>query len=191
MIIYWYGDRGSGKTLSSVMIANLFKEYYKKNNEKPLLFANVKMENRDYDMLKFYNKEFQNHNQPKIFLFDEIDKFADNRTSSSMINRVIGYTISLSRKTNTDFLITSQYYKAVDFRIRGFCDFIIAPEIKEKKFLYWEIFNNKNATTSKRKINVDLKTIFPLYNTNYLTIDLISEYLIQFKIISKAFKKSN
>ena len=69
MIIYFYGNRGSGKTLSSVILTDLFKKIYEKNKQKPLVFTNIDMKLKNFNMLDYFEEQYQNNKIPKIFLF--------------------------------------------------------------------------------------------------------------------------
>ncbi len=190
MIIYFYGNRGSGKTLSSVILTDLFKKIYEKNKQKPLVFTNIDMKLKNFDMLDYFEEQYQNNKIPKIFLFDEIDKYSDSRRSMSLVNLFISYSMSLSRKTNTDFIMTSQIEGALDIRIRKFCDLIINPSYNKKTYqLKWDIFNQNNSNLSKVYVK-NPKKYYTEYDTNYLTINMIKNDLKKFKILTKDFKSN-
>ena len=188
MIIYFYGNRGKGKTLSSVILTDLLNKFYNKQKKKCVIFSNVDMQLKEYDITEFFNKEFQNDKLPKIFLFDEIDKFGDARVSNSVVNRFISYSVSLSRKTNTDYIFTAQIYKSLDFRLRKFTDFVIAPELNKKTYmLKWDMFNQGSGTSKTIAFKHPVNDYYKKYDTHYLTLDLIAEYMPKFKELSKQF----
>ena len=64
-------------------------------------------------------------NYHKILLFDEIDKYIDARGSMSSINKFIVYIMRLSRKTNTDIIMTSQLLRSIDLKAVKFANLII------------------------------------------------------------------
>lgn len=189
MIIHFYGNRGSGKTLSSVILCDLLNKFYNSKNKRCIIFSDVEMQLREYDIIEYFNKEFQNTKQPKIFLFDEVDKFVDSRSSMTLTNKYISYSIGLSRKTDTDYIFTTQIYNSLDVRLRRFTDLIISPTYNKKTYkLKWDIQNLNLDISKTLNVNLDIKKYYKKYDTNYLTLDLIDNYMLKFQNLTKNFK---
>ena len=186
MIIYFYGNRGCGKTLSSVILTDLFNKLYNAEKKKCIIFTNVEMDLKDHEIFDFFNPEFQNTKQPKIFLFDEMDKYSDSRNSMSSLNKFIGYSVSLSRKTNTDYIFTTQFFNSLDKRLRVFADFIILPT-KSKNKIEWEIYNQNNGNLKTITLNLDISKYYKRYDSYYLTLDKIQKDLPKLKELVKKF----
>ena len=183
-----YGDKGSGKTLMSIV----FCEIERKKDNTTQFFTNTDYKYKTGSILDYLKKENQNKNYHKILLFDEIDKYIDARGSMSSINKFIVYIMSLSRKTNTDIIMTSQLLRSIDLKAVKFANLIIQSNLLQKpekengniSILNLDILTQDNYNTYSKivKINPD---VLKLYDTNYLLLGEISEDL---KKIMKYYK---
>lgn len=183
-----YGDKGSGKTLMSIV----FCEIERKKDNTTQFFTNTDYKYKTGNILDYLKKENQNKNYHKILLFDEIDKYIDARGSMSSINKFIVYIMSLSRKTNTDIIMTSQLLRSIDLKAVKFANLIIQSNLLQKpekengniSILNLDILTQDNYNTYSKivKINPD---VLKLYDTNYLLLGEISEDL---KKIMKYYK---
>ena len=188
MDIIIYEDKGSGKTLMSIV----FCEIERKKDNTTQFFTNTDYKYKTGSILDYLKKENQNKNYHKILLFDEIDKYIDARGSMSSINKFIVYIMSLSRKTNTDIIMTSQLLRSIDLKAVKFANLIIQSNLLQKpekengniSILNLDILTQDNYNTYSKivKINPD---VLKLYDTNYLLLGEISEDL---KKIMKYYK---
>ena len=112
----------------------------------------------------------------------------------SSINKFIVYIMSLSRKTNTDIIMTSQLLRSIDLKAVKFANLIIQSNLLQKpekengniSILNLDILTQDNYNTYSKivKINPD---VLKLYDTNYLLLGEISEDL---KKIMKYYKEN-
>lgn len=185
MLFLIYGDIGSGKTFTSVLLTEML--YQENNNLK--IFTNCKYKNQTGDLLEIFNPDVQNDiDSQKLLIFDEIDKFADSRNSSSKTNIMFSYLLSLSRKINLDIIATTQLYKSMDLRYRDLSNISILPELnKDTGLLRLEIYKHSNSTLYNKKFQVDLEKVYSLYETKYLTLHTIKYYKSELKKYVKDF----
>ena len=100
MIKYYYGDMGSGKTLSMIIDAEIIRRKIESLNKKFLCFTDIDYKYKTNELWEILDRKYENKKDYKLLLFDEMDKFTDSRRAMTDINRFISYIISLSRKTN-------------------------------------------------------------------------------------------
>ena len=183
-----YGDKGSGKTLMSIV----FCEIERKKDNTTQFFTNTDYKYKTGSILDYLKKENQNKNYHKILLFDEIDKYIDARGSMSSINKFIVYIMSLSRKTNTDIIMTSQLLRSIDLKAVKFANLIIQSNLLQKpekengniSILNLDILTQDNYNTYSKIVKISPE-VLKLYDTNYLLLGEISEDL---KKIMKYYK---
>ena len=183
-----YGDKGSGKTLMSIV----FCEIERKKDNTTQFFTNTDYKYKTGNILDYLKKENQNKNYHKILLFDEIDKYIDARGSVSSINKFIVYIMSLSRKTNTDIIMTSQLLRSIDLKAVKFANLIIQSNLLQKpekengniSILNLDILTQDNYNTYSKIVKISPE-VLKLYDTNYLLLGEISEDL---KKIMKYYK---
>ena len=183
-----YGDKGSGKTLMSIV----FCEIERKKDNTTQFFTNTDYKYKTGNILDYLKKENQNKNYHKILLFDEIDKYIDARGSMSSINKFIVYIMSLSRKTNTDIIMTSQLLRSIDLKAVKFANLIIQSNLLQKpekengniSILNLDILTQDNYNTYSKIVKISPE-VLKLYDTNYLLLGEISEDL---KKIMKYYK---
>ena len=185
-----YGDKGSGKTLMSIV----FCEIERKKDNTTQFFTNTDYKYKTGNILDYLKKENQNKNYHKILLFDEIDKYIDARGSMSSINKFIVYIMSLSRKTNTDIIMTSQLLRSIDLKAVKFANLIIQSNLLQKpekengniSILNLDILTQDNYNTYSKVVKISPE-VLKLYDTNYLLLGEISEDL---KKIMKYYKEN-
>lgn len=185
-----YGDKGSGKTLMSIV----FCEIERKKDNTTQFFTNTDYKYKTGDILDYLKKENQNKKYHKILLFDEIDKYIDARGSMSSINKFIVYIMSLSRKTNTDIIMTSQLLRSIDLKAVKFANLIIQSNLLQKpekengniSILNLDILTQDNYNTYSKVVKIS-PDVLKLYDTNYLLLGEISEDL---KKIMKYYKEN-
>ena len=190
MDIIIYGDKGSGKTLMSIV----FCEIERKKDNTTQFFTNTDYKYKTGSILDYLKKENQNKNYHKILLFDEIDKYIDARGSMSSINKFIVYIMSLSRKTNTDIIMTSQLLRSIDLKAVKFANLIIQSNLLQKpekengniSILNLDILTQDNYNTYSKVVKISPE-VLKLYDTNYLLLGEISEDL---KKIMKYYKEN-
>ena len=190
MITIFYGDIGKGKTLSAVLLAEFLRDMKIKQKRKYKVFDNCEYKHSTNTFYDYFSKDNLNDLETdKILIFDEIDKFSDSRNSSAKLNRFLGNLISLSRKTNTDFIGTLQMWSTVDKRVKNFCSLAIQPKLdKEKQLIHWEIYNSEINRIYNKTFKIDnLNRLYNIYNTKALNPDKIEEYKEFLKTISKNF----
>ena len=183
-----YGDKGSGKTLMSIV----FCEIERRKDNTTQFFTNTDYKYKTGSILDYLKKENQNKNYHKILLFDEIDKYIDARGSMSSINKFIVYIMSLSRKTNTDIIMTSQLLRSIDLKAVKFANLIIQSNLLQKpekengniSILNLDILTQDNYNTYSKIVKISPE-VLKLYDTNYLLLGEISEDL---KKIMKYYK---
>ena len=185
-----YGDKGSGKTLMSIV----FCEIERRKDNTTQFFTNTDYKYKTGSILDYLKKENQNKNYHKILLFDEIDKYIDARGSMSSINKFIVYIMSLSRKTNTDIIMTSQLLRSIDLKAVKFANLIIQSNLLQKpekengniSILNLDILTQDNYNTYSKIVKISPE-VLKLYDTNYLLLGEISEDL---KKIMKYYKEN-
>jgi len=189
MNFIFYGNTGTGKTLSLIIMAEMIREMNK--DKEMLIFTDIDYKYKNYELYELYQPEFQSSEPYKLVLWDEVDKFIDSRNSTSKINKFLSYVLSLSRKTNMDFLSSVQILSAVDKRIMLFTDFLISTNYdyeKARDYIEWEIYN-VNTNKSFSKIFHFDKNFTTLYHSKYLTLDMINQELKKFNRYIKNFGK--
>lgn len=192
MIKYYFGDMGSGKTLSMILEAELIRQkILSLNKRKFLCFTDIDYRYKTNDLWDIVQPKYQNKNDYKLLLFDEVDKFTDSRKSSSRINRFLSYIIGLSRKTDMDIILSAQIFSSVDTRLRTFSQYITSCKfVPEEDKLIWNMFSVRTNNEFSKRLIIDKEYLYSLYSTDYLTIDIIDLTLKKFDQYVKNFGKS-
>lgn len=172
----------------------VFCEIERKKDNTTQFFTNTDYKYKTGNILDYLKKENQNKNYHKILLFDEIDKYIDARGSMSSINKFIVYIMSLSRKTNTDIIMTSQLLRSIDLKAVKFANLIIQSNLLQKpekengniSILNLDILTQDNYNTYSKIVKINPE-VLKLYDTNYLLLGEISEDL---KKIMKYYKEN-
>ena len=100
----------------------------------------------------------------------------------SSINKFIVYIMSLSRKTNTDIIMTSQLLRSIDLKAVKFANLIIQSNLLQKpekengniSILNLDILTQDNYNTYSKIVKISPE-VLKLYDTNYLLLGEISE----------------
>lgn len=125
MIIFYFGDPGSGKTLSMIKdAADIYKERHCD------IYSNTHLFNLPYtlitqeDLLNWANESTSFENA--IILITEAHVFGlDSRTSMKKSNRVLSYLLTQMRKKKCSVLADSQYPRQIDVRLRDLSDITV------------------------------------------------------------------
>lgn len=117
MIIGYYGDLGSGKTLSMTKYAYLYYlKGYEVYSNYGLSFPHKKIDNK---FLKDVVTQDTQFNGKTVFALDELDMYFDSRSSMSKNNKIVSYFVKQIRKKNIRLLFAVQSEDRVDKRLRG------------------------------------------------------------------------
>ena len=191
MIKYYYGDMGSGKTLSMIIDAEIIRRKIESMNKKFLCFTDIDYKYKTNELWEILDKKYENKKDYKLLLFDEMDKFTDSRRAMTDINRFISYIISLSRKTNMDCILSTQIFSSLDKRLRIFSQYIISSKyIEDKGKITWNVYNSNNNNEYKKSMEIYKDYFYGLFSTNYLTMSQIDESLKNFNRYFKQFGKN-
>ncbi len=111
MIYGCFGNVGSGKTVFAVRLA------YKAFLKGYTVMSNVKLR-FDHEPVNL-EKLLKFDINKCVLLLDEAYGFGlESRVSSSLVNRALSYFVLQSRKRGVHIIYTSQFYSALDKRIR-------------------------------------------------------------------------
>ena len=191
MIKYYYGDMGSGKTLSMIIDAEIIRRKIESMNKNFLCFTDIDYKYKTNELWEILDKKYENKKDYKLLLFDEMDKFTDSRRAMTDINRFISYIISLSRKTNMDGIFSTQIFSSLDKRLRIFSQYIISSKYQEDKSkITWNVYNSNNNNEYKKSMEIYKDYFYGLFSTNYLTMSQIDDNLKNFNRYFKQFGKS-
>lgn len=192
MDFYYYGERRSGKTLSTIFLTELIRIQHKKTNTPLKIFTNTDYKYKTNEIYELLYEENQSKDIHKVVLFDEIDKYIDSRNSMNKVNRLIGYFLSLSGKTNSDYLITSQIFNAIDKRTQIFMNLIISCKYDlPKNIMKWEILDTGNGKTMTKRFKFNFDYFKTLYDSQYLDAYVIKQDLDKFREIAKVYFSVN
>ena len=191
MIKYYYGDMGSGKTLSMIIDAELIRRKIESMNKNFLCFTDIDYKYKTNELWEILDKKYENKKDYKLLLFDEMDKFTDSRRAMTDINRFISYIISLSRKTNMDCIFSTQIFSSLDKRLRIFSQYIISSKyVEDKGKITWNVYNSNNNNEYKKSMEINKDYFYGLFSTNYLTMSQIDDNLKNFNRYFKQFGKN-
>lgn len=137
------GKKGCGKTL---MMTYLLKKY-SEADKKIRIYTTYKLKGIKYEEINFMEL-FKNDTEIKnaVVAIDEAYLFADCRTSSSKMNRIISYLLYQTRKTGVDMFFTAISFSTIEKRLRHNRDGLFFPNlyVDGKKIL-----NPENITQEK------------------------------------------
>ena len=179
MIYGFFGDLGSGKTLTMTKYAEAFyRAGYKIYSNYWLSFPHT-LVNRDF--LEHAVERNEDITGDKIlFCLDEFDMYIDSRKSMTKGNVIIGYFIKQIRKKNIKIMYATQMENNVDRRLRGLtrteilCESVdininlSTGEILKIKVVYNSIYIMGKF---KQKSRFIANKYFSMYNTKQLIID--------------------
>jgi len=129
MRIVYIGNLGSGKTLTALYMSLLLYREYRKIYPGYKIYSNIRLKldqlNIDWE---YFNKETDLDNiNYGVVLFDEMWKWCDSRLSGSNLNRFLSSWSVITRKRKLSLLVTEQYEKMLDKRIREITNYIAYP----------------------------------------------------------------
>lgn len=117
MIAGFFGDLGSGKTLSMTRYGYYYYlAGYKIFANYGLSFPHTKVTS---EFLESVVKENPDLPELSVFMMDEFDMFVDSRQGMKKRNQTLGYFLKQIRKKNIVFLYSAQLEHTIDKRIRG------------------------------------------------------------------------
>lgn len=178
MIYGFFGDLGSGKTLS--MTKYVYWHYLTGYD----VYSNYKLSFKhkiiNADFVQKVVKEDLNFSGKTIFCLDEIDMYMDSRRSAKEKNLLISYFIKQIRKKNIKLFYTTQAEHLIDKRLRGLTrthvqckstDLYLYKKYSEEplfiKVIYNEIFVNRKIVGKKRYVG---NPYFDKYDTKQLIV---------------------
>jgi hypothetical protein len=174
MIYGFFGDIGSGKTLSMTRYGYYYHlagcDVY---SNYGLSFDHTKI---DMDFMLSIVEEDKDFGENTVFLMDEFDMWADSRSSMKKTNKIISYFVKQVRKKNIRLLYATQQKHLIDKRIRGLTrkDIICtSKEVNIYDYTISVIYNTIISNKNDRRVEI-CKTRFygnsfyDLYDTNEL-----------------------
>lgn len=178
---------GHGKTALSVIFALI----YRKDNTKNPIYANFQIDVNNFIYTQFGFLPFSEIKKGNsLIVLDDFGNLDDTKTYSV-------YLATICRKTNTQMLLTIQYYTQIPKILRELCDYEIIPyltnlkynEIKGKyemtnktKLIYTSFNPISQDFISMKLINNPLELIKNKYDTTEL-VDIPNERLIKQEIL--------
>ena len=136
MIYGFFGDMGSGKTLTMTKYLQAYQEAgYVVYTNYAVSFPHTQV-NKEF--LEKLCTEKQDLGDKVVFGFDEFDLWNDSRTSMTKSNRYINYFTKQLRKYNAKCMVATQYQHALDKRLRTL---IRAEVLCTSRIMYLEIEN--------------------------------------------------
>ncbi|MEM0172913.1 MAG: zonular occludens toxin domain-containing protein [Sulfolobaceae archaeon] len=145
----------------------IISRHYKLNGYK--IYTNIKsLKDKDFYLSEIKENFYNDDSSPKLLAIDEIYLWIDSRMSTSKRNKIYGYILMQSRKNGFDVVYTTNYYKAVDVRIRNLTDYIIEPEYTKigdnEGLLKWTIYDKDLNLLATAKLSIDNR-VFKLFDT--------------------------
>lgn len=182
---FFWGKRGSGKTLGAII--RLWLDYLDGRE----IWSNIDLHSSlhakkitvlDLIELLMDKEKFEAlDNKPKTLLMDEMKGQANARLSSTFINRNVGHFVSQARKRNFKLIYTDQILSSYDKWIREMTDRIIRcvpvinpndigmgtteyPEPTAFSYIEFDTYDWRivNRYTIPRKVG---RFFYPLYDT--------------------------
>jgi len=186
MKAYIEGFTGTGKTALSVFFSRLYREY------NPLfpIYSNVKLNIEKVIYTQFGYLPFSKIKKGNcMILLDDYGNLDNTKNYST-------YLSTIARKTNTQIILTIQYYTQITKAIREMCDYRILPSLTNliydsNKGMYQMtelsdlIYKSYKPTTDKlissKKILKILEKVNGYYDTKEL-VDIPNERIIKEEI---------
>lgn len=175
MIYGFFGDIGSGKTLTMTKYVYLYYNLgYNIYSNYNLEFPHKKIDRAFMTDIVENDKTLEGNN---LFAIDEIGIYMDSRKSVSKENVLLSYFIKQVRKKEIKLFYTEQFRHAIDKRLRGLTrtetichskDLVIYDsEGKEHKlkFVYNDVYINDKLIAKKRIL---ANKYYGLYDTKEL-----------------------
>lgn len=180
------GKLGSGKTFLAVYLASKLK--------RPV-YSNFKLHLPNYVPLDLFDLiDLPNHVN---VIIDEAYAWIDSRSSGRAVNKYCSYIILHSRKTFTDFILTTPMFSTIDIRFRKQSNVIIEAtaigsqlyhKLKVPKAFQYKFVNRETGTIKYMEIDFyDALPYFDLYDT-LETVDSTEKEQLEFYLIVKSPK---
>lgn len=117
MIYGFFGDMGSGKTLTMTKYLQAYEQAgYTVYTNYSVSFPHTKITLHFLEGLCTSKQEL---GEKVVFGFDEFDLWNDSRTSMTKQNRYVNYFLKQLRKYNAKCLVATQFQHALDKRLRS------------------------------------------------------------------------
>lgn len=164
-IIAVIGDRGSGKTLTTVNIAD---EYQKAGIK---VFSNFTLVGIPYKHIKFSDiVEFPEYLHDAVILLDEAHIGIDAYDFFKGTVRGITEFSTQIRKRRLVIIYTTQVFTTVAKRLRQQTDYLLyCNELNVKGLIHTQMWDNKTKEFLHEKVS-DLRRYFESYDTNELIL---------------------
>lgn len=178
-IIGWFGDMGSGKSLSMTRYAFAYQRMgWKIYCNYGVDFPHVKV-GKDFLKSIIEENKIVEGDDKVLFCIDEFDIYVDSRSPMNKDNRVISWFLKQIRKQTAALMYTTQFEHQVDKRLRGLTRYevicsskdlnIHTPNgIKSFKIIYNDFYFKDKKIRGTRFFG---DKWFNLYDTKELIVD--------------------
>lgn len=167
MITIFIGSIGSGKSLSTAILTELFrKNFIKKKIINQLeIYGNIeyKYQTNNLDFYFLNSKKINENGKWKILQLDEIQFFLESRRSMSDKNIRFSNSIKTSRHNKIEIIGNTQRLKSVDVNVRALIKYLINPSIENGK-LIWNITDVVSNQVFTKTFSLK-PNAFKLYNS--------------------------
>ena len=208
MIIIYIGNLGSGKSLlalwQSLMLYSerqLFTPLASLNSNLTLNFSAIEPEYKiNYEQFS-KPSQLEGYTYSEIF-FDEMWKWADSRLSGSDLNRFLSSFSIITRKNKCNLLLTEQYEKLIDKRIREITNIICYPQqidlnrklTKERgeptynrtRAVYIPVNGTAGSPTT---VTIDNASVWNYYDTHEIPKEFEEDYVEELNILEKKLQE--
>lgn len=177
MLILIVGNRGSGKTLFSTILAK---------KSKREVYSNYFLNIPNYKPLEVM--DFLTLPDNVDVIIDEGYTWLESRTSGYFLNRYLSYIVLQSRKRTIDIIVTAQIYNSVDVRFRNQTDVLVKCERIGDDF-YYDFMRMDTFKTSRFVLPYQLaKEYFNLYDT-YQIVEPHTKDALEMKLLESDPKR--
>lgn len=174
MLISILGNKGSGKTLLTTIIAL---------ESKRMVYSNYWIDMENYKPLEVI--DFLNLPNDVDVIMDEGYTWLEARTSSSFLNRYLSYINLQSRKRTIDIYLTAQMFSTIDLRFREQSDVIVKcrHRLRETSDFFYSFLRVETEQKSSFLLKYqDAKTIFDKYDT-YEIVEPHAKEMLELRIL--------
>lgn len=179
MLILIIGNRGSGKTLLSTIIA--------KDSDRQV-YANydIKLDDGRFKPLEII--DFLELPDNIDVIIDEGYTWLEARTSGYFLNRYLSYIVLQSRKRTIDIIVTAQMFSTVDVRFRNQAEVIVKCERVGLDFVY-DFLRLDNFKSNRFVLPYEkAKRYFNLYDT-YQIVEPHTKIALEMKLLESDPKR--
>lgn len=170
------GKMGSGKTLFSTYYACVFRQ----ENPNAPIYANyrLKLPNFHYIPYLIFSYTEVKKSQTSLIIVDDLASY------EKILDNFLRFSASLSRKTETDIILISQYYTMVNKNLRALSNYQVEVNYIEKKDMLEVVLIDQENEIFPFEIKNIVKTIGNYYDT-FEIVDLTNERMIKDEIGKK------